>query len=77
MGRKVMIVFEEADVAHVTGSDVARGFNVYLEGDTPPDNTPEDQLSTAQWWALKMFRIVVHYLQQSGAVKTISEKGKN
>lgn len=78
MAKKVMIVFEETgfSVQDSTGRK-GKGFNVYLDGDVAGDEVKEEDLSTAQWWALKMFRIVAHYLGQAGSITSIQKKEKD
>jgi hypothetical protein len=70
MGKRVSIVFEE------TGPVVGGGgFNVFLEGvDKERMRLPEDQLSSAEFWAMKCFLIVGDVLRQTGVAQ--SEKKK-
>lgn len=76
--KRISIVFEEGD----TVSDGV-AFNVYLDGldmhrkETIDGMTPEQQLqelSTAEFWALRCFQITVGALVQAGAVKEVKKK---
>lgn len=75
---KVSIVFEE-------GPNVTDGisFNVYLEGmsqvrrEAIDRMTPDQQaneLSTAEFWALRCFQITMHAMQQAGAVREVKRR---
>jgi hypothetical protein len=66
--QKISIVFEE------TGVDTAEGkrFNVYLHGHTRNlNNTKEDDLSPAEFWASRCFAIVGDVLKKTGAVEKV------
>jgi len=68
-GHRLAIVFAE------TGSN---NYQVFLEGLTPErkaelKHIPEDEWSPAEFWALKMFKIVTDLMQQTG---TVQEKRK-
>jgi hypothetical protein len=65
-GKKVMIVFEEKSAQ----SDGV-GFDVYIEGvDTARLSIlPRDEWSTAEFWAVSCFSIVVDVLKRSGAFR--------
>lgn len=68
---KASIVFEE-------GPPVANGisFKVYLDGVdfNRLATIPESQWSTAEFWAVKCFRIVQHLLKQSGAFSHVEKR---
>jgi len=71
MGKRVTIVFEETEMTPEGG-----GFNVYLEGIAQErKNLPEDQLSAAEFWGMRMFQIVGQLLAQAGAARTVQKKG--
>jgi hypothetical protein len=76
---KISIVFEET--GEVIGGD--HTFNVYLEGMTPERRKEIDalsneaqmhELSTAEFWALRCFQIVVGNIQQANAVTSIKRR---
>jgi hypothetical protein len=77
MGKRVSIVFEE------TEAEGPMGFNVFLDGMSPVRRqtidkmTPEEQLnelSTAEFWALRCFQITMGAIHQSGALRTVRKK---
>lgn len=62
MKRKLMIVIEE------NGKDDGKGFDVYLDGDVERiDKIDFDQMSPAEFWGIKLFRICGQILQQTMA----------
>jgi hypothetical protein len=72
--RRISIVFAE------TGDRKADGhhtFSVFLEsadgeaGLTRLNNVPEDQLSSAEWWAKTAFEMVAEMVTEAGALKEI------
>ena len=71
MGKRVTIVFEE------TGdTPEGKGFDCFLEGVSPERRKlPDDELSPAEFWGMKMFAFVVHDLNQVGVVKSVKQKG--
>lgn len=81
VGKRISIVFEETPATHD-----GLGFNVFLDGisDVRRDEisamTPEVQLqelSTAEFWALRCFQITAGALMQSGADANRSEERWN
>lgn len=79
MGKRVTIVFEETEAV-----DGGIGFNVFLDGldqhrrTTINAMTPEEQLqelSTAEFWALRCFQITMSKMIEAGAVREIKKKG--
>jgi hypothetical protein len=78
MGKRVSIVFEENDAV----SDGV-SFDCYLDGMTPQRMaevnamTPEKQfqeLSAAEFWALRCFQITKHVMVQSGAFREAKKR---
>jgi hypothetical protein len=66
--KRIAIVFAETDDKNV---DSGQGFNVFLEGwEHSRKSLPDDKLTAAEFWARKMFSIVVHLMNQAGAVKS-------
>lgn len=68
MKRKLMIVIEE------DGTNGGKGFRVYMAGDKErlQKGTPEDQLSPAEFWGLKLFQICVNAINKAGALQTVT-----
>ena len=78
MGKKIQIVFEETGAA-----EGGIGFKVYLDGidqhrrQTIDAMSPEEQLqelSTAEFWALRCFQITGQAMAQSGAVHKVTRR---
>jgi hypothetical protein len=73
--RRLCIVFEETDEKILRTETDGQAYNVYLEGFDPArKHLPEEALSAAEFWALKMFALVVHTIHHAGGVKTVSRK---
>lgn len=79
MGKRISIVFEETPATHG-----GLGFNVFLDGisqvrreeiDAMSPETQLQELSTAEFYALRCFQICVGSLHQSGAIKFVQKKG--
>ena len=75
---KVSIVFEETEP-----KEGGIGFNVYMDGISQERRqyinslTPEQQLqelSTAEFWALRCFQITAHALKTSGAAREVKKR---
>ncbi len=73
--RKISIVIEETNDDEPT----KRTFSVYMDGDKERiGHIPEEQLSTAEFWGVKLFTIVTGILNETGAVAlTSKKKGKD
>lgn len=78
MGKRISIVFEEGPVV-----EDGIGFNVFLDGlsqvrrEEIDAMTPEQQLeelSTAEFWALRCFQITANAIRQSGAMRTATKR---
>jgi hypothetical protein len=78
MGKRVSIVFEEGDAVTDGVS-----FRVFLEGMTQERReaidrlTPEQQLqelSTAEFWALRCFQITMGSMVKAGAVREVKKR---
>jgi len=69
-GKKVMIVFEEVEGVgiDVRGEPGAK-FNVYLDGAVTniQNGIPENQLSSSEFWAWRMFNIIKGIMAQAGS----------
>jgi hypothetical protein len=63
-GKRVCIVFVETTERDANGD---AGFNVFLEGTEGMKGKKDEELSPAEFWALKCFAIVGNVLRQSGA----------
>jgi len=66
-GKRLAIVFVE------TGEADGHGFQVFLEGAAGVKWKREEDLTAAEFWAVKCFAIVVDLLQHTGAAVS-SEK---
>jgi hypothetical protein len=67
--QRISIVFND------TGGD---GFNVFLDGHTRDlSQLKEEDFSPAEWWALAMFRIVMHELKECGAIQKTGPRPNN
>lgn len=63
--KKISIVVEE------TGTHGGKGFQVYLSGhDRDLDKVPDAEKTTAEWWAYRLFSIVIHALKEAGVIQT-------
>ena len=78
MGKRICIVFEEGDAVP---DGVA--FNVFLDGMSKERReavnamTPEQQLqelSTAEFWALRCFQITMDAMLKAGAVREVKKR---
>lgn len=78
MAKRISIVFEETPATHG-----GLGFNVFLDGisqvrsEEIDSMSPEKQLqelSTAEFYALRMFQMVVSALAHAGAIETVQKK---
>jgi len=74
--QKISIVFEETGQEGIDQSGKpGKRFNVYLSGQTRNLNHVKDKdLSSAEFWALKCFAIVVDAIQRAGAVDKIQTR---
>lgn len=69
-GRKLMIVIQEEDGGN--------GFNVYLSGDKERiGRIPDSELGPAEFWGSRLFRICGQAIQQSGALKSVTQTGND
>jgi hypothetical protein len=70
MPKRVAIVFEEGDLEK---DGVA--FNVFLEGFNGDNKLlPQNEWSTADFWAYRSFEIVQDILRRTGAFKKVNPK---
>lgn len=71
--QRISIVFEETgEDGKDSKGEPGKRFNVYLDGHTRNLNhVNEKDLSPAEFWAMRMFAIVTHYIGKAGAVETV------
>lgn len=70
--KKIMIVIEE------NGQDNGKGFSFYMEGDTEGLATmPEDDMSPAQFYGLKLFEVCRDSLREAGVIKSDQTSSKH